>query len=159
MPYGAPASSPEMEYAAQIVSQLVSDGAIIVPPLELGAFVTWIAGRNTERKLTGDLAERALGDRAWAFGHVIVDEAQELSAMDWRMVARRCPARSMTVVGDLAKTAAPGGADNWAAMLDPVTAGRWRTARLTVNYRTPAPVMEVAAGPPPGRRHAPGRRP
>jgi hypothetical protein len=51
----------------------------------------------------------------------------------------------MTVVGDLAQAAAPGGADDWAAMLDPVTAGRWRTARLTVNYCTPAPVMEVAA--------------
>ncbi len=145
VPRGAPASSAEMEYAAQTVSQLVADGAIVVPPLELGAFVTWIAGRNTERESFGDLAERALGDRTWAFGHVIVDEAQELSAMDWRMVARRCPARSMTVVGDLAQTTAPGGADDWAAMLDPVAAGRWRTARLTVNYRTPAPVMEVAA--------------
>ena len=145
LPRGGPASSPEREYAAQIVSQLVADGAIVVPPLEFGAFVTWIAARNTEREPLGDLAERALGDRAWAFGHVIVDEAQELSAMDWRMVARRCPARSMTVVGDLAQTAAPGGADDWAAMLDPVAAGRWRTARLTVNYRTPAPVMAVAA--------------
>ncbi|HTU76532.1 MAG TPA: ATP-binding domain-containing protein [Trebonia sp.] len=145
VPSGAPASSPEMEYAAQIVSQLVEDGTIVVPPLELGAFVTWIAARNTERESRGDLAQQALGDRAWAFGHVIVDEAQELSAMDWRMVARRCPARSMTVVGDLAQTAAPGGADNWAAMLDPVAAGRWRTARLTVNYRTPAPVMDAAA--------------
>ena len=144
VPRGAPASSPEMEYASQIVSQLVSDGAIVVPPLEFGAFVTWIAARNTERESFGDLAERALGDRAWAFGHVIVDEAQELSAMDWRMVARRCPARSMTVVGDLAQTASPGGADDWAAMLDPVAPGRWRTARLTVNYRTPAPIMEVA---------------
>ena len=145
VPRGAPASSPEMEYAAQIVSQLVSDGAIVVPPLEFGAFVSWIAARNTEQERSGDLAERALGDRAWAFGHVIVDEAQELSAMDWRMVVRRCPARSMTVVGDLAQTAAPGGADDWAAVLDPVAAGRWRTARLTVNYRTPAPVMEIAA--------------
>ena len=84
-------------------------------------------------------------DRTWAYGHVIVDEAQELSAMDWRMVLRRCPARSMTVVGDLAQTAAPGGADSWAQVLDPVAPGRWRTARLTVNYRTPAPVMALAA--------------
>jgi DNA helicase IV len=38
---------------------------------------------------------------------VTVDEAQELSAMAWRMVMRRCPARSMTVVGDLAQTSAP----------------------------------------------------
>ena len=37
-------------------------------------------------------AERAAADRTWAFGHVIVDEAQELSAMAWRMLMRRCPA-------------------------------------------------------------------
>ena len=91
------------------------------------------------------LAERALQDRNWAYGHVIVDEAQELSAMAWRMVLRRCPARSMTVVGDLAQTSTPGGADSWAQVLDPVAAGRWRTERLTVNYRTPAPVMALAA--------------
>jgi hypothetical protein len=76
---------------------------------------------------------------------VIVDEAQELSAMAWRMVLRRCPARSLTVVGDLAQTSAPGGADSWAQVLDPEAAGRWRTARLTVNYRTPAPAMALAA--------------
>jgi DNA helicase IV len=61
------------------------------------------------------------------------------------MVLRRCPARSMTVVGDLAQTSTPGGADSWAEVLDPVAARRWRTARLTVNYRTPAPVMALAA--------------
>src|SRR5215467_13320415 len=42
-------------------------------------------------------AERAAGDRTWAFGHVIVDEAQELSPMAWRMLMRRCPAKSMTI--------------------------------------------------------------
>jgi hypothetical protein len=51
------------------------------------------------------LAERAAADRTWAFGHVIVDEAQELSEMAWRLLARRCPARSMTIVGDVAKRA------------------------------------------------------
>lgn len=64
--------------------------------------------------------------------------------MAWRMVLRRCPARSMTIVGDLAQTAAPAGADTWAQVLDPVAPGRWRTARLTVNYRTPKPVMAIA---------------
>ena len=107
--------------------------------------MTWIADRNAEAGASGMLAERALQDRTWAYGHVIVDEAQELSAMAWRMVLRRCPARSMTVVGDLAQTSTPGGADSWAQVLDPVAAGRWRTARLTVNYRTPEPVMALAA--------------
>jgi hypothetical protein len=135
-----------LEYAADLVAKLTEDGAIVLPSLETDDFVAWIASRNAaEAPPAGTLAERALHDRAWAYGHVIVDEAQELSAMDWRMVLRRCPARSMTVVGDLAQTAAPGGADSWAQVLDPVAAGRWRTARLTVNYRTPAPVMALAA--------------
>lgn len=64
--------------------------------------------------------------------------------MAWRTVLRRCPARSMTVVGDLAQTSTPAGADSWAQVLDPVAPGRWRTARLTVNYRTPKPVMALA---------------
>jgi DNA helicase IV len=135
----------QTQYAAELVAKLTEDGAIVLPPLETDTFVTWIAGRNTETETSGMLAERALRDRTWAYGHVIVDEAQELSAMAWRMVLRRCPARSMTVVGDLAQTSAPGGADSWALVLDPVAAGRWRTARLTVNYRTPKPVMTLAA--------------
>jgi hypothetical protein len=134
-----------LEYAAQLVAKLTEDEAIVVPFLEKDDFTAWIAGRNAGQAAGGELTERARQDRTWAYGHVIVDEAQELSAMDWRMVLRRCPARSMTVVGDLAQTAAPGGADSWAQVLDPVAAGRWRTARLTVNYRTPAPVMALAA--------------
>ena len=61
-----------------------------------------------------------------------------------RMVLRRCPARSMTVVGDPALTSTPGGADSRAQVLDPVAVGRWRTERLTVNYRTPTPVIAPA---------------
>ena len=61
----------------------------------------------------------------------------------------------MTVVGDLAQTSTPGGADSWAQVLDPVAAGRWRTARLTVNYRTPAPVMALAAALLPASAEAP----
>ena len=134
-----------LEYATQLVAKLTEDEAIAVPFLEKEAFTAWIADRNAAPADGGELTERALQDRTWAYGHVIVDEAQELSAMDWRMVLRRCPARSMTVVGDLAQTAAPGGADSWAQVLDPVAPGRWRTARLTVNYRTPAPAMALAA--------------
>jgi DNA helicase IV len=134
-----------LRYTAHLVKQLATDGAIVLPPLEFDTFVTWIAGRNIETASSGMLAEQALHDRTWAYGHVIVDEAQELSAMAWRMVLRRCPARSMTVVGDLAQTSTAAGADSWAQVLDPIAAGRWRTARLTVNYRTPAPVMRLAA--------------
>ncbi|MFJ2866671.1 HelD family protein [Kitasatospora sp. NPDC087314] len=92
------------------------------------------------------LAERATEDRTWGFGHVIVDEAQELSPMAWRLLARRCPGRSMTIVGDLAQTGAPAGLSSWGEALDEYTAGRWRTVELTINYRTPAEIMAVTEG-------------
>ncbi len=96
-----------------------------------------------EQSLTA--AERAAADRTWAFGHVIVDEAQELSEMAWRMLMRRCPARSLTIVGDVAQTGDLGGMASWSQALDPYLGDRWQVAPLTVNYRTPAEVMAVAS--------------
>ncbi|MGW6454865.1 HelD family protein [Streptomyces sp. NPDC055078] len=90
-------------------------------------------------------AARAAADRTWAFGHIIVDEAQELSAMAWRLLMRRCPTRSMTLVGDPAQTGDPAGLGSWDAILEPYAGDRWTHTRLGVNYRTPAEIMEVAA--------------
>ncbi len=104
-----------------------------------------IAGRNRDDGPELTTAERAAADRTWSYGHVIVDEAQELSAMAWRMVMRRVPTKSLTVVGDVAQTGNPAGARSWGEMLDPYVKGRWREERLTVNYRTPAEIMAVAA--------------
>ena len=92
------------------------------------------------------LAARAGRDAAWQYGHIIVDEAQELSPMAWRMLVRRCPTRSMTVVGDIAQTSATWGAESWQSVFEVVAPGRWRAAELTVNYRTPVEVMDLAAG-------------
>ncbi|MET8160605.1 ATP-binding domain-containing protein [Sphaerisporangium sp. NPDC005289] len=105
------------------------------------------AGALAERHrhaTTSTLAERARADRTWAFGHLIVDEAQELSPMAWRTVMRRCPGRSMTVVGDLAQTGDPAGASSWEQVLAPHVGDRFRLARLSVNYRTPAEIMAAA---------------
>jgi len=90
-------------------------------------------------------AERAAADRSWAFGHVIVDEAQELSQMAWRMVMRRIPVKSMTIVGDVAQTGDLAGQASWEEALGGYVGDRWRLAGLTINYRTPAEVMAVAA--------------
>ncbi|MDF5756730.1 ATP-binding domain-containing protein [Spongiactinospora sp. TRM90649] len=90
-------------------------------------------------------AERAAADRTWAFGYVIVDEAQELSPMAWRAVMRRCPARAMTVVGDIAQSGTSAGPASWGEVLAPYTQGRHREETLTVNYRTPAELMALAA--------------
>ncbi|MEV0751504.1 AAA family ATPase [Streptosporangium sp. NPDC050280] len=103
-----------------------------------------LAGRHEEEDHRTS-AERAAADRTWTFGHVIVDEAQELSEMAWRLLMRRCPARSMTVVGDTAQSGDPGGTLSWGRVLDPYVKGRWRLANLTRNYRVPAEIMAVAA--------------
>ncbi len=89
-------------------------------------------------------AQRAAADRRWAFGHIIVDEAQELSPMMWRLLMRRSPSRSMTLVGDVAQTGDLSGAPSWGAVLEPFVGDRWRLAELSVNYRTPAEIMAVA---------------
>ncbi|MGH3391550.1 MAG: HelD family protein [Actinomadura sp.] len=105
------------------------------------------AERLAERHDVADhrtVAERAAADRTWTFGHVIVDEAQELSQMAWRLLMRRCPSRSMTVVGDVAQTGDPAGTSSWQQALRPHVGDRWRLAGLTVNYRTPTEIMAAA---------------
>ncbi|MGW2743154.1 HelD family protein [Streptomyces sp. NPDC001450] len=106
------------------------------------------AERFAERQEEADhrsAAERAAADRTWAFGHIIVDEAQELSPMAWRLLMRRCPTRSMTLVGDPAQTAEAAGVGSWSKILQPYVEDRWEHTRLGVNYRTPAEIMELAA--------------
>ncbi|MFJ7204350.1 HelD family protein [Streptomyces sp. NPDC098789] len=118
------------------------------------------AERMAERQEEEDhrgAAERAAADRTWAFGHVIVDEAQELSEMAWRLLMRRCPTRSMTLVGDPAQTGDEAGCGSWERILEPYVGDRWELARLGVNYRTPAEVMELAAAV--LRAHHPGFEP
>lgn len=90
------------------------------------------------------VADRAGADRTWAFGHVIVDEAQELSSMAWRVIMRRSPNRWMTLVGDVAQTSSPAGIDSWDEALSPYVDDRWVLCELSVNYRTPDTVSAVA---------------
>ncbi|MCM2578112.1 HelD family protein [Streptomyces meridianus] len=113
----------------------------------LGAHDLVDADRMAERHEEADhrtAAERAAGDRTWAFGHIVVDEAQELSPMTWRLLMRRCPTRSMTLVGDPAQAAEPGAAGSWEMILRPYVGDRWEHSRLDVNYRTPSEVMDLA---------------
>ena len=83
--------------------------------------------------------------RGREYAHVMVDEAQDLSPMQWRMLARRSPSRSMTIVGDLGQASTPWAPDSWTHALDELDVDV-RHADLSVNYRTPREVMSVAAG-------------
>src|SRR5512132_2429389 len=135
----------ELAYAREVLANTTIGDAARYTPDTSAIDPGLLAGRWRVRGASGGLAERASQDRSWVFGHVIVDEAQELSPMAWRMLMRRSPSRSMTVVGDMAQTGAPWGPGSWARALDPHAAGRWRVEQLTVNYRTPAEIMAVAA--------------
>jgi DNA helicase IV len=135
----------EEKYAREVM-QITYDANSGLSLADLGMVdAETLAAWNRDNGPDLSTAERAEGDRSWAYAHVIIDEAQELSAMAWRMVLRRNPSRSMTVVGDVAQTGSPAGATSWKDMLNPLVGGRWREERLTVNYRTPSEIMAVAA--------------
>jgi DNA helicase IV len=138
----------EADYAAAALDTLVSRQDSMDDEDHLYAtdllYAEDLADRFVEHD-TRDLVERATSDRDWTYRHVVVDEAQELSEMDWRVLMRRCPGRSFTVVGDLAQRRSAAGATSWGAVLEPYVPGRWAYRSLTVNYRTPAEIMAVAA--------------
>ncbi|WP_315276325.1 UvrD-helicase domain-containing protein [Kocuria carniphila] len=94
------------------------------------------------RRMTA--AEAAAADRTWAYGHVVVDEAQELSAMQWRTLMRRCPMKAFTVVGDIAQAGNAAAATTWDGALEPFVGDRFSLEELTVNYRTPQPIADAA---------------
>jgi DNA helicase IV len=135
----------ELAYAREVLAGTSIGDAARYAPDTSALDPSVLAGRWRSRGPQDSLADRASRDRSWVFGHVIVDEAQELSPMAWRMLMRRSPSRSMTVVGDIAQTGATWGPGSWARALDPYAPGRWRVEQLTVNYRTPAEIMAVAA--------------
>jgi DNA helicase IV len=95
-------------------------------------------------------AERAVTDRTWTYGHVVVDEAQELSPMQWRLLRRRAPLRSFTIVGDIAQASSMSAASNWTDAVKPLTT-EFTLEELTVNYRTPTQIATLAEAE--ARRH------
>jgi DNA helicase IV len=77
------------------------------------------------------------------YGHIVVDEAQQLSEMQWRVLMRRCPGRSMTIVGDLAQAGPTTTIRTWGDALEPFVDERFAHHTLTVNYRTTAEILQA----------------
>ncbi|HEU5035172.1 MAG TPA: ATP-binding domain-containing protein [Mycobacteriales bacterium] len=92
------------------------------------------------------LVDEAAGllDRPASFGHVVVDEAQDLSAMQCRAIARRCPTGSLTILGDLAQATAAAAVADWDRTLSLVGRSGAQTVALTRGYRVPAEVLDFA---------------
>lgn len=105
-----------------------------------------VAAMNDESGPNLSASERAQVDRTWTYGHVVVDEAQELSPMQWHVLMRRCPLKSFTVVGDIAQGSSPSAAQSWTSAMEPFVGERMRVEELTVNYRTPRNIVDLAEG-------------
>ena len=78
------------------------------------------------------------------FAHVVVDEAQDLSAVGLRAIGRRSPTGSFTILGDLAQSTTPAGQSDWAAVRSRLGERDGQTAVLSVGYRVPAGILEHA---------------
>ena len=112
--------------------------------------VSWSASDgpllDEARAVLGSRPGRRQVDVVRTFGHVVVDEIQDLSPMDLRMLERRSLNGSMTVVGDIAQATGAWAHDTWYSILDHLPDRQpVRRAELTIGYRIPAPIMDVAA--------------
>lgn len=102
---------PLLDEAAEVLGEQETHRRASAQDTEYGEL--FIEDPHARRLHHVGIADRALADRTWVYGHVIVDEAQELSRMAWHALQRRCSRRSMTVVGDLQQTSHPAGARSW----------------------------------------------
>lgn len=127
----------EERYASEALAQSGIDSGIVTSAMLLDSL------NGNDPELT---AQRAAADREWTYGHIVVDEAQELTDMDWRMLMRRCPSRSFTIVGDVAQTSALGGTRAWNRTMDRMFGpAHWDLNELTINYRNPQAVSHTAS--------------
>ncbi|MFM8895064.1 MAG: ATP-binding domain-containing protein [Actinomycetales bacterium] len=112
----------------------------------MGAWIdaAGLVDRMSSQAVASTVAERAAQDREWVFGHIVVDEAQELSRMAWQVLARRAGRKSMTVVGDLQQGRHPASARDWSQALAPVN-GVIDLHQLTITYRITRQVAQEAS--------------
>jgi DNA helicase IV len=143
---------------AQVVKEVLSGGSLLhtaATGLLTKEEVAILEGGRRRRSGRGpwsradlpllDEATTRVSGPSFVYGHVIVDEAQDLSAMELRMLGRRSTTGSMTVLGDLAQATGLGAQTDWAGAIDSVeVAAEAKTFELTVGYRVPQPIMELA---------------
>ena len=131
----------EREQMARVIDDLIE-----AADDEYGVgLVTMLRGEDFQDALVD---EAALPDTdpdllAGPFAHIVVDEAQELTAAQWQMLLLRCPSRSFTIVGDRAQ-ARHGFTESWQERLERIGLDRISLASLSINYRTPEEVMAEA---------------
>ncbi|QXG77595.1 AAA family ATPase [Modestobacter sp. L9-4] len=143
--------------AAGLVASLFSDPALLaraargVLTEEEQALLSWLTPPRSVKSARWTLADAVLVDevagmleRTPGYGHVMVDEAQDLSPMECRAVARRLGAGSLTVLGDLAQATSPWSAADWAQTLAALGRPETSVRPLTRGYRVPGEVLDFA---------------
>ena len=132
------ARAAEREERAKVAEHLIAsdDSDMHVMSMLRGEDLRGALDDDAERDAHPDLL-------AGPFAHVVVDEAQELTDAEWRMLLNRCPSRSLTIVGDRAQ-ARHGFTESWHERLARIGLDRVDLASLSINYRTPAEVMTEA---------------
>jgi DNA helicase IV len=97
------------------------------------------------RALLGPRGRAQDDEEVRTYGHIVVDEAQDLSPMQLRMLARRSLGGSMTIVGDIAQATGPWAPSSWDEVLQHLPSRRGHRMReLSIGYRTPASIMTLA---------------
>ena len=107
-------------------------------------------GEVAEVLTTADLLRRERtvdpdDDPQTTYAHILVDEGQDVTPMQWRMLRRRGPQSSWTIVGDPAQSSYPNQDETTRALSDLVGRGPQRTFTLSTNYRSPSEVFDLAA--------------
>jgi DNA helicase IV len=160
-------SRPVKGYAAQVwpavdparlVHRLLSDATFLaehadgVLTREEQALLLWSRPPKAPSSVAWSLADAVLVDEAAdlvdrtpSLGHVVADEAQDLSPMMLRAVGRRCSTGSVTVLGDLAQATTPWATGSWEQALGHLGKGAAHVEQLTRGFRVPGQVIEYAA--------------
>ncbi|MDQ1428938.1 MAG: hypothetical protein QOK39_2414 [Acidimicrobiaceae bacterium] len=143
-------AAPLIELAGRGLVSEQEQALLVRPRSESIDAVAWtdsdLALLDESRALLGSAKRQpSEDDSPRAYGHIVVDEAQDLTPMQWRMLGRRSLSSSMTIVGDIAQATGPWAPGSWSAALEHLSTRRdSRVVELTVNYRTPSEIMDLA---------------
>ncbi|MGI5162837.1 HelD family protein [Spirillospora sp. CA-253888] len=143
--------------AEQVLFRLLSDADFLrtaakgVLEEDEQAALLWAKPPRSHRSAKWTSADRALldeltdlVDRTPSLGHLVVDEAQDLSAMQLRALGRRCANGSATVLGDIAQGTTPWSARSWTEVLEHL-GQKGEVTELTLGFRVPGAVLDYAA--------------
>lgn len=144
--------------AEQVLFRLLSDAEFLARAAktdlseEERELISWRKPYRTHRSAKWSAADAALLDelndlieRTPSHGHLVIDEAQDLSAMQLRALGRRCRTGSATILGDLAQGTTPWSATSWKTVLDHLGRPDGEITELTVGFRVPREILDFAA--------------